>query len=33
MREAGGEVTYEKFAGFVPTFCLDWRKRLQVGSD
>ena len=24
MREAGGEVTYEKFAGFVPFFCPDW---------
>lgn len=29
MREAGGEVTYEKFAGFVPMFCPNWMARMM----
>jgi len=29
MREAGGEVTYEKFAGFVPMFCPGWMASMM----
>jgi ubiquinone/menaquinone biosynthesis C-methylase UbiE len=29
IRNAGGEVTYERFAGFVPMFCPDWIARLM----
>lgn len=29
MREAGGQVTYEKFAGFVPMFCPDWMANMM----
>lgn len=28
IRQAGGEVRYQKFAGFVPMFCPDWLARV-----
>lgn len=28
IRDAGGELVYRKFAGFVPMFCPDWVARL-----
>jgi hypothetical protein len=29
IREAGGEVVYQRFAGFVPMFCPAWLARLM----
>jgi SAM-dependent methyltransferase len=33
VREAGGEVTWETFAGFVPMFSPDWLARLMKGIE
>ena len=33
VREAGGKVQWEKFAGFVPMFSPDWLARLMKGVE